>query len=68
MKKYEARQPSYFATPPVQLILALEVSLNQFMRNGMEHRFDAHVKASDKIKSACARLGLKLVLHIISEI
>ncbi|KAJ3373470.1 hypothetical protein HDU91_000085 [Kappamyces sp. JEL0680] len=61
MQKYEARQPSYFATPPVQLILALEVSLNQFMKQGMEHRFAAHVKASQKFKAACERFGLKLV-------
>lgn len=61
MKKYEARQPSYFATPPVQLIMALEVSLKQFMIKGMDHRFEAHVVASKKIKEAISRLGLRLV-------
>ena len=61
MKKYEARQPSYFATPPVQLILALEVSLQQFIEKGMEKRFADHVTASNKIKETIARLGLKLV-------
>lgn len=61
MQKYEARLPSYFATPPVQLILALEVSLKQFLVKGMDDRFAAHVAASNKFKSACARLGLRLV-------
>jgi alanine-glyoxylate transaminase/serine-glyoxylate transaminase/serine-pyruvate transaminase len=61
MQKYEARQPSYFATPPVQLIMALEVSLKQFMEQGMESRFAAHLKASQKFKDACKRLGLRLV-------
>lgn len=61
MKKYEAGLPSYFATPPVQLIMALEVSLKQVLRNGMDHRFAIHQEASLKFKEACAKLGLKLV-------
>ena len=61
MQKYEARQAGYFATPPVQLILALEVSLNQIAAKGMDSRFGMHIQASDKIKTACERLGLKLV-------
>jgi alanine-glyoxylate transaminase/serine-glyoxylate transaminase/serine-pyruvate transaminase len=61
MKKYEARQPSYFATPPVQLILALEVSLKQFMNEGMDKRFELHRQASQKFKNACKQFGLKLV-------
>ena len=61
MKKYEMRQPSYFATPPVQLIMSLEVSLRQIVTVGMETRFKQHVEASDRIKDALARLGMKLV-------
>lgn len=61
MQKYENRQGGYFATPPVQLILALEVSLSQFLVQGMEARFAQHVAASKKMKEACKRLGLRLV-------
>ncbi|KAJ1340952.1 hypothetical protein BSLG_004425 [Batrachochytrium salamandrivorans] len=61
MQKYEARQPSYFATPPVQLILALEASLQQLASRGMETRFQKHIEASNKVKAAVERLNLKLV-------
>ncbi|KAI8902570.1 pyridoxal phosphate-dependent transferase [Globomyces pollinis-pini] len=61
MQKYEARQGSYFATPPVQLIMALELSLSQFLVQGMDHRFRLHKEASKKFKDAVARFGLKLV-------
>eukprot|EP00842_Homolaphlyctis_polyrhiza_P006322 jgi/Hompol1/6691/HPOL_000411-RA len=61
MQAYEARKPSYFATPPVQLILALEVSLKQLLDAGMEDRFAKHIEASNKVKAAVKRLGLKLV-------
>ncbi|KAK5667853.1 hypothetical protein QVD99_004902 [Batrachochytrium dendrobatidis] len=61
MQKYEARQPSYFATPPVQLILALETSLKQLVDRGMDLRFKKHIDASDKVKAAIERMGLKLV-------
>lgn len=61
MKKYEARQPSYFATPPVQHIMALEASLKQFVQVGMEKRFSDHIKASEKFKQALVKHKLKLV-------
>jgi alanine-glyoxylate transaminase / serine-glyoxylate transaminase / serine-pyruvate transaminase len=61
MKKYESRQPCYFATPPVQLILALHVSLQQFMLEGMEKRFALHREASQKFKNACKKLGFRAV-------
>ncbi|KAJ3191022.1 hypothetical protein HK101_008163 [Irineochytrium annulatum] len=63
MKKYEARQPSYFATPPVQLIMALHVSLGQFLsaQGEMNTRFDQHRSASDKVKDALESIGLKIV-------
>ncbi|KAI9328891.1 pyridoxal phosphate-dependent transferase [Zopfochytrium polystomum] len=66
MKKYEARQPSYFATPPVQLILALQVSLTQFVQaqpsGTLSTRFAEHVAASEKVKDVLeGELKLKLV-------
>ena len=61
MEAYEARKPSYFATPPVNHICALNVSLGQILAEGMEARFARHRKISTACKSAVAGLGLKQV-------
>ncbi|KAI8920105.1 pyridoxal phosphate-dependent transferase [Powellomyces hirtus] len=61
MKAYEARKPSYFATPAVQSILALQTSLQQLKDQGMDARFAKHREASKKIKDAVEKWGLKLV-------
>ncbi|KAJ3093322.1 hypothetical protein HK100_006683 [Physocladia obscura] len=63
MQKYEARQASYFATPPVQLILALQVSLEQLVaaQGSLEHRFAQHRAASAKVKDTLESWGLQLV-------
>ncbi|KAJ3108470.1 hypothetical protein HDU97_001177 [Phlyctochytrium planicorne] len=63
MKKYEARQGSYFATPPVQLILALHVSLSQLVAaiGSLETRFEQHQKVSDRVKDSLESWGLKIV-------
>jgi len=61
MQNYEARKPSYFATPSVQLICALRVSLQQIVAEGLDNRFAMHVKASNKIKDALAKWGLKIL-------
>jgi alanine-glyoxylate transaminase / serine-glyoxylate transaminase / serine-pyruvate transaminase len=54
MIKYENLQPCYFATPAVQLIMALQVSLEQILANHdkLELRFAKHREASNKVKSA----------------
>jgi len=61
MQSYEARKPSYFATPAVQLINALNVSLKQILEKGMGAVFTAHIEASRKFKAEIKALGLKLV-------
>ncbi|KAJ3213832.1 hypothetical protein HK099_007169, partial [Clydaea vesicula] len=63
MAKYEARQVSYFATPPVQLIIALKTSLEQLLASpgGIEGRFKKHAEISEKVKSFVKDLGLKIV-------
>ncbi|KAI8812626.1 pyridoxal phosphate-dependent transferase [Cladochytrium replicatum] len=61
MKKYEARQPSYFGTPAVGLVSALEVSLKQILAGGLDKRFELHKAASQKVKSKLQSFGLKLV-------
>lgn len=61
MKAYEARSPSYFATPAVQLIYALHASLRQLLDRGMDAIFEQHVKVSAHIKDTLKGWGLSLV-------
>ncbi len=61
MEAYESRKPAYFATPAVNLILALNVSLAQILAEGMEQRFRRHREVSQAIKEAVAGLGLNQV-------
>jgi len=61
MQAYEARKPSYFATPAVNLMWALHVSLKGILAEGMEARFSRHKKMSDAFKAAMAALALKQV-------
>ncbi|KAJ9203926.1 hypothetical protein DTO164E3_2280 [Paecilomyces variotii] len=57
MQNYEALKPSYFATPPTQLVHALHTTLSQITGN-MAERFAVHTKASDRVKASVAELGL----------
>ena len=50
MQAYEARKPMYFATPPVQLIYALNTALKQILERPLADRFADHKKASDMVK------------------
>jgi alanine-glyoxylate transaminase / serine-glyoxylate transaminase / serine-pyruvate transaminase len=61
MQAYEARKPSYFGTPPVNLIFALNVSLGQILAEGMEVRFTRHSALSLACKAAIGALGLEQV-------
>jgi alanine-glyoxylate transaminase / serine-glyoxylate transaminase / serine-pyruvate transaminase len=61
MKNYEAKKPSYFATPSPQLIHALHTALSQILSRPLAERFAKHKEASDKIKQAVDDLGLKQV-------
>jgi alanine-glyoxylate transaminase/serine-glyoxylate transaminase/serine-pyruvate transaminase len=61
MRAYESKTPSYFATPAVNLIRALNVALGQIVGQGLEARFEAHRKTSDAFKAAITALGLKQV-------
>lgn len=58
MEAYEARKPSYFGTPPVNLIWGLSVSLAQILDEGLDTRFERHRKISKAIKAAVAALGM----------
>ncbi|KAF2772860.1 PLP-dependent transferase [Teratosphaeria nubilosa] len=59
MQNYEAKKPSYFATPSPQLIHALNTSLTQILSRPLSERFQQHKEASQKIKKAVTDLGLK---------
>lgn len=59
MQNYEAKKPSYFATPPTQLIHALHTSLTQVLSQPLSHRFQQHKKVSQKVKNAVEEMGLQ---------
>ncbi|RLN90609.1 hypothetical protein BBJ28_00004186 [Nothophytophthora sp. Chile5] len=62
MKNYEARQPSYFATPSVNHLFALNAALDILLENGgMEQRFKEHQLIGDAVKDAMKALGCSLV-------
>ncbi len=58
MQAYEAHKPSYFATPAVNLIFALNTSLGQILAEGMEKRFARHVTISRACRQAVQALEL----------
>jgi alanine-glyoxylate transaminase/serine-glyoxylate transaminase/serine-pyruvate transaminase len=61
MEAYEERRPSYFGTPAVNLVWALNVSLGQILDEGMEARFDRHRRFSEAFKAGVSALGLDQV-------
>ena len=61
MEAYEERRPSYYGTPPVNLIWALNVSLGQIVKEGMEARFRRHRWLSDALKAGIGALGMSQV-------
>ena len=58
MEAYEGNRPSYFGTPAVNLVLALEVSQRQILAEGMEAVFARHRRVSDAFKAGATALGL----------
>ncbi|KAJ5893868.1 Pyridoxal phosphate-dependent transferase major region subdomain 2, partial [Penicillium taxi] len=58
MQNYENNKPSYFATPPTQLIHALHTTLTQITARPISERFAIHTEVSNNVKSAIAELGL----------
>ena len=61
MEAYEARRPSYYGTPAVNLIWALNVSLGQILEEGMEARFERHRWLSEALKAGIEALGMRQV-------
>ncbi|MCJ1379034.1 hypothetical protein MMC17_002133 [Xylographa soralifera] len=58
MQNYEAKKPSYFATPSPQLIHALHTSLTQILSIPLSERFARHRAVSQHIKSTITSYGL----------
>jgi alanine-glyoxylate transaminase / serine-glyoxylate transaminase / serine-pyruvate transaminase len=61
MEAYEGGRAAYFATPPVNLVCALEVSLGQLVREGMEARFARHRHMARAFRAGWRALGLRMV-------
>lgn len=61
MEAYEERRPSYFGTPPVNHILALDTSLRLILAEGMEARFARHRRLARAFRAGIAALGLSQV-------
>ncbi|HYO51395.1 alanine--glyoxylate aminotransferase family protein [Archangium sp.] len=61
MEAYEAGRAAYFATPAVNLVCALEVSLGQILREGMEARFARHRRVAHAFRAAWRALGLRML-------
>lgn len=61
MQNYEAKKPSYFATPSPQLVRALNTALKQVLSRPLSERFQRHAEVSDKVKKAVEDLGLEVV-------
>jgi alanine-glyoxylate transaminase/serine-glyoxylate transaminase/serine-pyruvate transaminase len=61
MGAYEARKPSYFGTPPVNLIFALNISLGQILKEGMPKRYARHIAISRACQAGIQALGLDQV-------
>jgi alanine-glyoxylate transaminase/serine-glyoxylate transaminase/serine-pyruvate transaminase len=58
MQAYEGRKPGYFATPAVNLVFALNVSLGQVLTEGIDPRVQRHKALSDACKAGVRALGL----------
>ena len=61
MTAYEARKPSYFGTPAVNLVAALDVSLRQILAEGMSERFIRHERLASAFRAAIEALGMGFV-------
>jgi alanine-glyoxylate transaminase/serine-glyoxylate transaminase/serine-pyruvate transaminase len=61
MEAYERGAPAYFATPPVNLILALDVSLGQIVAEGIDARVARNGRLAAAFRAGCRALGLGML-------
>ncbi|MBN1387826.1 MAG: alanine--glyoxylate aminotransferase family protein [Bacteroidales bacterium] len=61
MHAYERRIPSYFGTPAVNLVSALNISLKQILEEGLENRFERHRRTGMAFRAAIKALGMNQI-------
>lgn len=61
MEAYEARKAAYFGTPAVNLVRALNVSLDQILAEGMEARLARHARHAAAFRAGMRAMGLSFV-------
>lgn len=61
MRAYEERRPSYFGTPAVNLIVALETSLKIICKEGMAKRVKRHQNLAKSFRAGIASLNLEIL-------
>ncbi|MEZ7924847.1 MAG: alanine--glyoxylate aminotransferase family protein [Flavobacteriales bacterium] len=61
MEAYQQNKASYFGTPAVNLIRALEVSLKSIYSEGFDERINKHKKYAHAFRKAIASIGLKVI-------
>jgi alanine-glyoxylate transaminase / serine-glyoxylate transaminase / serine-pyruvate transaminase len=63
MKAYEGGTAAYFATPPVNLVYALNASLSTITSEGpsLDDRLKYHREVSKKVRSTVRGWGLSIV-------
>jgi len=61
MRAYEERNPSYFGTPPVNLIVALETSLKIICKEGMSERVKRHQILAKAFRAGITSLKLETI-------
>lgn len=61
MQAYQARKPSYFGTPPVNLIYALDLSVEQILAQGLTARVAWHQTVGEAFQAAANAIALREV-------
>lgn len=61
MEAYSQKKPSYFGTPAVNLIMALETSLKLILKEGLEDRFARHEKTGKAFRAAFRAMSVKTI-------
>jgi alanine-glyoxylate transaminase/serine-glyoxylate transaminase/serine-pyruvate transaminase len=64
MNAYEERRPSYFGTPAINLILALETSLKIICRENIEVRVKRHQKLAKAFRAGIEALGIGILPNV----
>ncbi len=66
MTAYETRTPSYFGTPAVNLVAALDVSLRRISEEGMPARWTRHARLAAAFRAGVEALGLGFVAEDVA--